>query len=115
MQSLIKNSKYTNETGREISVEERVKFDKLDEVQAQIIETIKEVNRIKKEYSTLWNESMGINLKEAGIDIDKLYSERNQVKKELDTINNKLKLLKEKRDIITNASLSDIKDGKLSL
>lgn len=115
MQGLIKNSKYTNENGRKISIEERVKFDKLDEVQAQIIETIKEVNRIKKEYSTLWNESMGINLKEAGIDIDKLYSERNQVKKELDTINNKLKLLKEKRDIITNASLSDIKDGKLSL
>lgn len=115
MQGLIKNSKYTNENGREISIEERVKFDKLDEVQAQIIETIKEVNRIKKEYNTLWNESMGINLKEAGIDIDKLYSERNQVKKELDIINNKLKLLKEKRDIITNASLSDIKDGKLSL
>ncbi len=115
MQGLIKNSKYTNENGREISIEERVKFDKLDEVQAQIIETIKEVNKIKKEYNTLWNESMGINLKEAGIDIDKLYSERNQVKKELDTINNKLKLLKEKRDIITNASLSDIKDGKLSL
>lgn len=115
MQDLIKNSKYTNENGREISIEERVKFDKLDEVQAQIIETIKEVNRVKKEYNTLWNESMGINLKEAGIDIDKLYKERNQVKNELDSINTKLKLLKQKRDMITDASLSDIKEGRLSL
>lgn len=115
MQGLIKNSKYTNENGREISIEERVKFDKLDEVQAQIIETIKEVNRVKKEYNTLWNESMGINLKEAGIDIDKLYKERNQVKNELDSINTKLKLLKQKRDMITDASLSDIKEGRLSL
>lgn len=115
MQGLIKNSKYTNENGREISIEERVKFDKLDEVQAQIIETIKEVNRVKKEYNTLWSESMGINLKEAGIDIDKLYKERNQVKNELDSINTKLKLLKQKRDMITDASLSDIKEGRLSL
>lgn len=46
IKEIVDNNKYTNEAGREISMEERDRFDRLDVVQADIIETIKNKNKL---------------------------------------------------------------------
>ena len=96
IKEIIANNKYTNENGREISMEERARFDRLDEVQIQIIETMKEQKKINSEFNEAWYGHMG-----EKVDTE-LLKRRMILKNKLDTINIKLNLLKQKRDEIIN-------------
>ena len=51
IKEIIDNNKYTNESGREISMEERDRFDRLDAVQADIIESVKKQKQINSEFN----------------------------------------------------------------
>lgn len=88
------NNKYTNEAGREISMEERDRFDRLDAVQANIIETVKKQKQINSEFNEAWYGHMGEKVTED------LLKRRSTLKNELDAINIKLNLLKQKREEI---------------
>ena len=94
IKEIVDNNKYTNEAGREISMEERDRFDRLDVVQADIIETIKKQKQINSEFNEAWYGHMGEKVSED------LLKRRATLKNELDAINIKLSLLKRKRDEI---------------
>ena len=94
IKEIVDNNKYTNEAGREISMEERDRFDRLDAVQADIIETIKKQKQINSEFNEAWYGHMGEKVSE------ELLKRRATLKNELDIINIKLSLLKQKRDEI---------------
>ena len=94
IKEIVDNNKYTNEAGREISMEERDRFDRLDVVQADIIETIKKQKQINSEFNEAWYGHMGEKVSE------NLLKRRATLKNELDAINIKLSLLKQKRDEI---------------
>lgn len=94
IKEIVDNNKYTNEAGREISMEERDRFDRLDAVQADIIETIKKQKQINSEFNEAWYGHMGEKVSED------LLKRRATLKNELDAINIKLSLLKQKRDEI---------------
>lgn len=94
IKEIIDNNKYTNEVGREISMEERDRFDRLDDTQAQIIETIKKQKQINSEFNEAWYGHMGEKPTED------LLKRRAILKNELDAINIKLKLLKQQREEI---------------
>lgn len=94
IKEIVDNNKYTNEAGREISMEERDRFDRLDVVQSDIIETIKKQKQINSEFNEAWYGHMGEKVSED------LLKTRATLKNELDAINIKLSLLKQKRDEI---------------
>lgn len=94
IKKIVDNNKYTNEAGREISMEERDRFDRLDVVQADIIETIKKQKQINSEFNEAWYGHMGEKVSE------ELLKRRATLKNELDIINIKLSLLKQKREEI---------------
>ena len=94
IKEIVDNNKYTNEAGREISMEERDRFDRLDAVQADIIETIKKQKQINSEFNEAWYGHMGEKVTED------LLKRRSTLKNELDAINIKLNLLKQKREEI---------------
>ena len=94
IKEIVDNNKYTNEAGREISMEERDRFDRLDVVQADIIETIKKQKQINSEFNEAWYGHMGEKVSED------LLKRRSTIKNELDAINIKLNLLKQKREEI---------------
>ena len=94
IKEIVDNNKYTNEAGREISMEERDRFDRLDAVQADIIETIKKQKQINSEFNEAWYGHMGEKVSE------ELLKRRATLKNELDAINIKLSLLKQKREEI---------------
>ena len=94
IKEMVDNNKYTNEAGREISMEERDRFDRLDAVQADIIETIKKQKQINSEFNEAWYGHMGEKVSE------ELLKRRATLKNELDIINIKLSLLKQKREEI---------------
>ena len=94
IKEIVDNNKYTNEAGREISMEERDRFDRLDAVQADIIETVKKQKQINSEFNEAWYGHMGEKVSED------LLKRRSTLKNELDTINIKLNLLKQKREEI---------------
>ena len=94
IKEIVDNNKYTNEAGREISMEERDRFDRLDAIQADIIETIKKQKQINSEFNEAWYGHMGEKVSED------LLKRRATLKNELDAINIKLSLLKQKRDEI---------------
>ena len=94
IKEIVDNNKYTNETGREISMEERDRFDRLDAVQADIIETVKKQKQINSEFNEAWYGHMGEKVTED------LLKRRSTLKNELDAINIKLNLLKQKREEI---------------
>ena len=94
IKEIVDNNKYTNEAGREISMEERDRFDRLDAVQADIIETVKKQKQINSEFNEAWYGHMGEKVSED------LLKRRATLKNELDAINIKLSLLKQKRDEI---------------
>ena len=94
IKEIVDNNKYTNEVGREISMEERDRFDRLDAVQADIIETIKKQKQINSEFNEAWYGHMGEKVSE------ELLKRRATLKNELDIINIKLSLLKQKREEI---------------
>lgn len=94
IKEIVDNNKYTNEAGREISMEERDRFDRLDAVQADIIETIKKQKQINSEFNEAWYGHMGEKVSED------LLKRRATLKNELDIINIKLSLLKQKREEI---------------
>lgn len=94
IKEIVDNNKYTNEAGREISMEERDRFDRLDAVQADIIETIKKQKQINSEFNEAWYGHMGEKVSE------ELLKRRATLKNELDIINIKLSLLKQKREEI---------------
>ena len=94
IKEIVDNNKYTNEAGREISMEERDRFDRLDVVQADIIETIKKQKQINSEFNEAWYGHMGEKVTED------LLKRRSTLKNELDAINIKLNLLKQKREEI---------------
>lgn len=94
IKEIVDNNKYTNEAGREISMEERDRFDRLDVVQADIIETIKKQKQINSEFNEAWYGHMGEKVSED------LLKRRATLKNELDAINIKLSLLKQKREEI---------------
>ena len=94
IKEIVDNNKYTNEAGREISMEERDKFDRLDAVQADIIETVKKQKQINSEFNEAWYGHMGEKVTED------LLKRRSTLKNELDAINIKLNLLKQKREEI---------------
>ena len=91
IKKIVDNNKYTNEAGREISMEERDRFDRLDAVQADIIETVKKQKQINSEFNEAWYGHMGEKVTED------LLKRRSTLKNELDAINIKLNLLKQKR------------------
>lgn len=100
IKEIVDNNKYTNEAGREISMEERDRFDRLDAVQADIIETIKKQKQINSEFNEAWYGHMGEKVSE------ELLKRRATLKNELDIINIKLSLLKQKREeIVTENSM----------
>ena len=94
IKEIVDNNKYTNEAGREISMEERDRFDRLDAIQADIIETVKKQKQINSEFNEAWYGHMGEKVSE------ELLKTRATLKNELDAINIKLSLLKQKRDEI---------------
>lgn len=94
IKKIVDNNKYTNEAGREISMEERDRFDRLDAVQADIIQTIKKQKQINSEFNEAWYGHMGEKVSED------LLKRRATLKNELDIINIKLSLLKQKREEI---------------
>lgn len=94
IKEIVDNSKYTNEAGREISMEERDRFDRLDAIQADIIETVKKQKQINSEFNEAWYGHMGEKVTED------LLKRRSTLKNELDAINIKLNLLKQKREEI---------------
>lgn len=94
IKEIVDNNKYTNEAGREISMEERDRFDRLDAVQADIIETVKKQKQINSEFNEAWYGHMGEKVSED------LLKRRSTLKNELDDINIKLNLLKQKREEI---------------
>lgn len=94
IKEIVDNNKYTNEAGREISMEERDRFDRLDAVQADIIETVKKQKQINSEFNEAWYGHMGEKVTED------LLKRRSILKNELDAINIKLNLLKQKREEI---------------
>lgn len=94
IKEIVDNNKYTNEAGREISMEERDRFDRLDAVQVDIIETIKKQKQINSEFNEAWYGHMGEKVSED------LLKRRATLKNELDIINIKLSLLKQKREEI---------------
>ncbi len=94
IKEIVDNNKYTNESGREISMEERDRFDRLDAVQADIIETVKKQKQINSEFNEAWYGHMGEKVTED------LLKRRSTLKNELDAINIKLNLLKQKREEI---------------
>ena len=94
IKEIVDNNKYTNEAGREISMEERDRFDRLDAVQADIIQTIKKQKQINSEFNEAWYGHMGEKVTED------LLKRRSTLKNELDAINIKLNLLKQKREEI---------------
>ena len=94
IKEIVDNNKYTNEAGREISMEERDRFDRLDAVQADIIETVKKQKQINSEFNEAWYGHMGEKVSED------LLKRRSTLKNELDAINIKLNLLKQKREEI---------------
>ena len=94
IKEIVDNNKYTNEVGREISMEERDRFDRLDAVQADIIQTIKKQKQINSEFNEAWYGHMGEKVSED------LLKRRATLKNELDIINIKLSLLKQKREEI---------------
>ena len=94
IKEIVDNNKYTNEAGREISIEERDRFDRLDAVQADIIETVKKQKQINSEFNEAWYGHMGEKVSED------LLKRRSTLKNELDAINIKLNLLKQKREEI---------------
>ena len=94
IKEIVDNNKYTNEVGREISMEERYRFDRLDAVQADIIQTIKKQKQINSEFNEAWYGHMGEKVSED------LLKRRATLKNELDIINIKLSLLKQKREEI---------------
>ena len=94
IKEIVDNNKYTNEAGREISMEERDRFDRLDAVQADIIETGKKQKQINSEFNEAWYGHMGEKVTED------LLKRRSTIKNELDAINIKLNLLKQKREEI---------------
>ena len=94
IKEIVDNNKYTNEAGREISMEERDRFDRLDAVQADIIETVKKQKQINSEFNEAWYGHMGEKVTED------LLKRRSTLKNELDAINIKLNLLKQKREEI---------------
>ena len=94
IKEIVDNNKYTNEVGREISMEERDRFDRLDVVQADIIETVKKQKQINSEFNEAWYGHMGEKVSED------LLKRRATLKNELDAINIKLSLLKQKREEI---------------
>ena len=94
IKEIVDNNKYTNEAGREISMEERDRFDRLDAVQADIIETIKKQKQINSEFNKAWYGHMGEKVSED------LLKRRATLKNELDAINIKLSLLNQKREEI---------------
>lgn len=94
IKEIVDNNKYTNEAGREISMEERDRFDRLDAVQADIIETVKKQKQINSEFNEAWYGHMGEKVTED------LLKRRSTLKNELDVINIKLNLLKQKREEI---------------
>ena len=94
IKEIVDNNKYTNEAGREISMEERDRFDRLDAVQADIIQTIKKQKQINSEFNEAWYGHMGEKVSED------LLKRRATLKNELDIINIKLSLLKQKREEI---------------
>ena len=94
IKEIVDNNKYTNEAGREISMEERDRFDRLDAVQADIIETVKKQKQINSEFNEAWYGHMGEKVSED------LLKRRATLKNELDIINIKLSLLKQKREEI---------------
>ena len=94
IKEIVDNNKYTNEAGRKISMEERDRFDRLDAVQADIIETVKKQKQINSEFNEAWYGHMGEKVSE------ELLKRRATLKNELDAINIKLSLLKQKRDEI---------------
>lgn len=94
IKEIVDNNKYTNEAGREISMEERDRFDRLDAVQADIIESVKKQKQINSEFNEAWYGHMGEKVTED------LLKRRSTLKNELDAINIKLNLLKQKREEI---------------
>ena len=94
IKEIVDNNKYTNEARREISMEERDRFDRLDAVQADIIETVKKQKQINSEFNEAWYGHMGEKVTED------LLKRRSTLKNELDAINIKLNLLKQKREEI---------------
>ena len=94
IKEIVDNNKYTNESGREISMEERDRFDRLDAVQADIIESVKKQKQINSEFNEAWYGHMGEKVTED------LLKRRSTLKNELDAINIKLNLLKQKREEI---------------
>lgn len=94
IKEIVDNNKYTNEAGREISMEERDRFDRLDAVQSDIIETVKKQKQINSEFNEAWYGHMGEKVSED------LLKRRSTLKNELDAINIKLNLLKQKREEI---------------
>lgn len=94
IKEIVDNNKYTNEAGREISMEERDRFDRLDAVQVDIIETVKKQKQINSEFNEAWYGHMGEKVTED------LLKRRSTLKNELDAINIKLNLLKQKREEI---------------
>ena len=94
IKEIVDNNKYTNEAGREISMEERDRFDRLDAIQADIIETVKKQKQINSEFNEAWYGHMGEKVSED------LLKRRSTLKNELDAINIKLNLLKQKREEI---------------
>ena len=94
IKEIVDNNKYTNEARREISMEERDRFDRLDAVQADIIETVKKQKQINSEFNEAWYGHMGEKVSED------LLKRRSTLKNELDAINIKLNLLKQKREEI---------------
>ena len=94
IKEIVDNNKYTNEAGREISMEERDRFDRLDAVKADIIQTIKKQKQINSEFNEAWYGHMGEKVSED------LLKRRATLKNELDIINIKLSLLKQKREEI---------------
>ncbi len=94
IKEIVDNNKYTNEAGREISMEERDRFDRLDAVHADIIETVKKQKQINSEFNEAWYGHMGEKVTED------LLKRRSTLKNELDAINIKLNLLKQKREEI---------------
>ena len=94
IKEIVDNNKYTNEAEREISMEERDRFDRLDAVQADIIETVKKQKQINSEFNEAWYGHMGEKVSED------LLKRRSTLKNELDAINIKLNLLKQKREEI---------------
>lgn len=94
IKEIVDKNKYTNESGREISMEERDRFDRLDAVQADIIESVKKQKQINSEFNEAWYGHMGEKVNED------LLKRRSTLKNELDAINIKLNLLKQKREEI---------------